>query len=1468
MRNYDLSHAGTHVINGGHSASGSLIKSSAISSSGNYVSKNSESSHAGTRVISNGRTASDTPVIDRRSLSSGIHGMKRHIRTLSRIILAGIMAALLLPARSALSDPFDNVAIGWPTERTLERYEGEAPRKGVNWFDFGDNDLYERFHIEYDINGGRDFTKTFVHAGSATVVAAPGETITIGYKAKCDWPFAIPWSKENDDSPEFSDVYGFENYISTYASYYDNDPDHANYIELVPQSKQIFDGDSTSGAFSVTIPQDIFETIKIPDNDPSVIMMNVACVQHLKPLGTEYTSMEDYLSVDINVKIYLDMSFFVPVTGLVQEESEYALDETGENEGTIVNSDIVEGGETIFTGPVGVVIGIGGGVGAAIATATMDTVTRKKKRSTYKMLINKNFGSVIRKGAPPVYVFARMVEITPEGATKDRPDLTAKIVPYSADGLLEVADAGMSGSYKAAQVTALHGTNAAEGRVSFMFQGDGGTFTDHVIFSLTEARINFGQENLGLPAHYEKQIDLYFTVSNMPENMNVTAKFISDKPPYSLELKRDPEEPRGFYLKIKDILTNDEKEPGTTQTWPIQVRAEATITGADGSKYQDFAETNFSVLRIFMGLSLQLDEDAIGCYLNIKDGAREMASKRAAGSNLGKELATPMTALDPTGSMISAGMNASIGAATGSRVREEDKILCITRGNLMLLYWDDEEQMIKRVAVYPDKEIQVRALTVENDKRSTVGDAEGRHQAMVDKLKIRCFPTNELDEKTGARRVMFCTTEAGLDRPVRLRANLIVNATYKKETYTVKKKVLLHSMPFRISKTTQEYQDQLGYDNRVRLFLEKMREEIWDHYMRHLSSLYYFAGRMIDGYSKEFGFDQKQVDKVIDYWNKFRRGEFKGKNGEAVKVTIKDDLAACIAFIEGMRDNGGIIGRIALGVCTAGYSEVLFFGMELHDKMKEAVFNCSGDEFGFWDGVALGLKEYEKQVAIELLIGGAFKLGNNAIGRVTGIDLGATISNNWRGAMDAADKALRAKFKPYGATANILDGIKAFTTGGAEAYKKAMEKGAAEDAAAEAKATTIAQRRRGDLGKTPQQMKDMRIHDLANQRAMDNVNDLWKAEQDLAAARRGGRHRNGGVSDGPAYEAAAKNAKAVADAEAAYEAAWEKVKFDKDSFKKLKYYDGPNGQTMRAKFTEVRHKHDARIMEGILNDVSAKTGIPRNELYIETVSGHADAWKETAGLTLPEDVDMNVRQIVYSDRGGNLVSSPDARYSATGNDIIVAQKIGEEAMINNVYKEFHDGKLPTDMDAAKEFVEAVDYTYVQPWQGLEGDLEITFNQEAFIELEKVINPAHFGEDLNATRMNQLTLEHKSMEWKKRAEKHQRLADSLELQAEAATGAERQALLDQADDLRIKAHGEEVESIRQLVKGGDNTIGPRSEYRDGEGLGSSYTEKAKEIVATGRKVQEGMDPHAYFDYLESDHGESYEAAVKEVTGCLR
>jgi len=50
-----------------------------------------------------------------------------------------------------------------------------------------------------------------------------------------------------------------------------------------------------------------------------------------------------------------------------------------------------------------------------------------KRRSRYKMCLRKDFGDGIRYDTQPVTVYARIVELTPEGEEIDRPDLTSAI---------------------------------------------------------------------------------------------------------------------------------------------------------------------------------------------------------------------------------------------------------------------------------------------------------------------------------------------------------------------------------------------------------------------------------------------------------------------------------------------------------------------------------------------------------------------------------------------------------------------------------------------------------------------------------------------------------------------------------------------------------------------------------------------------------------------------------------------------------------------------------------------------------------------------------------------------------------------------------------------------------------------------------------------------------------------------------
>lgn len=158
-----------------------------------------------------------------------------------------------------------------------------------------------------------------------------------------------------------------------------------------------------------------------------------------------------------------------------------------------------EKGETDVSIPAALAIVIIGGAaamaGAGSGSGGGDSGDGdQKKKSRYKMCLNKDFGDAIRYNAPPVTVYARIVEITPGGEEIDRPDLSAAIEMFSGEEL-KVESTAMAGNYKGALVYAesVPGTqNPESGVLSIRFSGEGGSFQNNVTFRLVgDAYIHF-----------------------------------------------------------------------------------------------------------------------------------------------------------------------------------------------------------------------------------------------------------------------------------------------------------------------------------------------------------------------------------------------------------------------------------------------------------------------------------------------------------------------------------------------------------------------------------------------------------------------------------------------------------------------------------------------------------------------------------------------------------------------------------------------------------------------------------------------------------------------------------------------------------------------------------------------------------------------------------------------------------------
>ncbi|WP_022767432.1 hypothetical protein [Butyrivibrio sp. NC2007] len=216
------------------------------------------------------------------------------------------------------------------------------------------------------------------------------------------------------------------------------------------------------------------------------------------------------------------------VNNLVESDTTAAEDTEGEDQGTNISQELVEGEDfgyeddsdyqdepsapNIFDYPdyeydddeVGRNILIGGGgalfAGGAIGALTggkKDKDKKKKKngkdrdkkekkdKSTYKMYVYKDFGDTLKRGDEPKYVYARIEETTWDKRVFNNDKLTEKIIVASHDAALNVSDAGMtSNGYKAALVTVPKEGNYAKGTVSFMFAGEGGIYTRNVVFNI------------------------------------------------------------------------------------------------------------------------------------------------------------------------------------------------------------------------------------------------------------------------------------------------------------------------------------------------------------------------------------------------------------------------------------------------------------------------------------------------------------------------------------------------------------------------------------------------------------------------------------------------------------------------------------------------------------------------------------------------------------------------------------------------------------------------------------------------------------------------------------------------------------------------------------------------------------------------------------------------------------------------
>ena len=618
-----------------------------------------------------------------------------------------------------------------------------------------------------------------------------------------------------------------------------------------------------------------------------------------------------------------------------------AEEETGENKGISI--------------PDIIVFGAAGAAAAAAAGAAAGSDPDNdgdKRRSSFKMYLNKEFGDTIAAGHTYT-VYARMVEVKPSGEEVDRPDLTAKIKITSPDEeALMVRQDGMRGDYMSALVWSSYDTPRAEtGVVSFSFTGEGGTFTNNVKFKIMAAKIVFGQDNLSLPACYDKTTRLPFLVAGAGDNTVVTAKIrysgssvsgqMTDIPEalktagYTVKIEKDTDPAKtGLYHAVIDEVFKGKQPAGSIDHYVLEVKA---VTD------KDELEEPFDIYRIHLGLAI--DINALDCYNALKKG-----------SEFNKEL------------------------------YPEDYEPKRNPAIIRIICWDEESETITNVVPVPS-EFKVTALK----------DAKDDVKKRINDLCIGIDYSRAKVHENGLS-VDICCTKSVFDPPIRHKAMLTMKSEWNGHVYTCEKEVLLRSQP-PLDLTAEQRAEQNKLDNERTEILRSHKHNMEANgYTERYAPLYALINTMLNNYSPTYGYDKNQFEKVDNAYRRILGFEIAYEEATRETFSLAGEMWKFCEAVwnkgEEVENSLGFFERLALGVVTLGASETAFLVLKIPRDMKAYVDKGGDSTFAaFAMGAWTVTFEYLTDKAMGKLTEKAkdaykkFKTKN--AGKVKGVDINA-----------------------------------------------------------------------------------------------------------------------------------------------------------------------------------------------------------------------------------------------------------------------------------------------------------------------------------------------------------------------------------------------------------------------------------------------------------------------------------------------
>lgn len=614
-----------------------------------------------------------------------------------------------------------------------------------------------------------------------------------------------------------------------------------------------------------------------------------------------------------------------------------------------------------------------------------------KQPDRLQMRIYKDFGNTLSPVHGKYPVYARIVRI-PAGGGEGVTDatLTAQIA-ITGDDYLQATKPRIENGWMCADVLVPEKEEVpSEGVVTFSLTAGGGSYTNHLHFQIEAGKICFKQDNLTLPAHYEKTVRLPFIVKGMNDgSATIKATILDEKNQKTQDydiISEWSQKDECYYAVISDKLLDpkaDQGIPGNFLTYSISLEATKGKTTIKGF---------MPLYRYYMGLAMDMDSN-VNCFLEEYNPAKH--------------------------------------DSVNKKRMPDGKDYCPAQQDCFLKLFDYDEEHNTLLVIDPKPlsvKWTVKDIADQGGKQKVVSDLIGNEatqmgldaalagsgvgigigslvsHAHADAFKEYDLPRQrmleyqkQLDELGLSFQARWNSTGEGyiyyvlrclkgvLNAPNRFDAEMEITAEHKGRVYTFKRTVHILSQPQRQFDSFDAETAALKQDDKITKGLWFIEDQVMAAGLStQFEPLLYFVRLQLDFYDRAYGYDKRNIESIKKvYLNSMKR--ISDENAVIAQESLACDnlqwyqvewwTQTAIETREYLQSKSLWV-RIPIAVASLGFSEIVF---EVPYQMKKYV-DEGGETVlgGFTVGAAVAVEAYLWEAALTLGIGAVGVLGKSA----------------------------------------------------------------------------------------------------------------------------------------------------------------------------------------------------------------------------------------------------------------------------------------------------------------------------------------------------------------------------------------------------------------------------------------------------------------------------------------------------------